>query len=222
MQNLAPLEEARARRFQRASSHHHIDYMPSYTLLNSVIPLALIVLNTIRSSMGFKHGSYSVWAYYQTFPTTNSSNQEAFGTRSIIGQGSSERQSIVPLVNAHPLYCSAKLPFASTDEIGHKQRPPQPQPGLRENVSLLVPSTVPSVLVTGSAAFPNQPSGERMHESSGGLLRAGWNAQLRVERAESECLYRGLGIDTETLPSGFLGLNEQANRRWQGRPQLIA
>ncbi|KAL6824360.1 hypothetical protein J3E69DRAFT_336482 [Trichoderma sp. SZMC 28015] len=29
-----------------------------------------------------------------------------------------------------------------------------------------------SVLVTGSAAFPNQPSGERMHESSGGLLRA--------------------------------------------------
>lgn len=59
-----------------------------------------------------------------------------------------------------------------------------------------------------------------MHESSGGLLRAGWNAQLRVERAESEYPYRGLGIDTETLPSGFLGLNEQANRRWQGRPQL--
>ncbi|KAF3060188.1 hypothetical protein CFAM422_011381 [Trichoderma lentiforme] len=120
-----------------------------------------------------------------------------------------------------PIHCTVvqSCPSPALTKLDTNKGPPAPARATRKRFT--VGSVhVPSVLVTGSAAFPNQPSGERMHESSGGLLQAGWNAQLREERERREYPYRGLGIDTETLPSGFLGLNEQANRRWQGRPQL--
>ncbi|KAK0756904.1 LOW QUALITY PROTEIN: hypothetical protein N5P37_010425 [Trichoderma harzianum] len=143
MQNLTPLEEARARRFQRASSHHHIDYMHSYTLLNSVTPLALVALNTSRSSIGFKHGSYSVWAYYQ-----NVSNDQQQATKKLWAPdpllARAHRSGKASCHSSMPIHCTVvqvALSPALTKLDTNKGPPPRQPQGYAKNVLLLVPST---------------------------------------------------------------------------------
>ncbi|PKK45851.1 hypothetical protein CI102_9703 [Trichoderma harzianum] len=206
MQNLTPLEEARARRFQRASSHHHIDYMHSYTLLNSVTPLALVALNTSRSSIGFKHGSYSVWAYYQ-----NVSNDQQQATKKLWAPdpllARAHRSGKASCHSSMPIHCTVvqvALSPALTKLDTNKGPPPASPRATRKTFCCWFrPPT--SVLVTGSAAFPNQPSGERMHESSGGLLQAGWNAQLRAKERERRVSVPWPWYRHRNLALGFFG-----------------
>lgn len=170
-------------------------------------------------------GSYSVWAI-RGCVSNDQQPKKLWAPAPLLARAQKERQSIVPLVNAHlQATIAGSWPLAALTKL-ETNKAPTPRPRrLRETCCWF--GRVPADWSPDRLPFPSA----EWRADARVVWRAvasRWNAQLREKRARErrrerrrEDPYRGLGIDTETLPSGLGGATNRPIGGGKGGRSLL-